>query len=226
MKRQTRTMLLNAATGIAIAATAALVLLPASVSAAPAEATTAVNVRAAPSTDARVVNRLRAGEVVDVQECNRGWCYVDTRGNDGWVNAQYLRNPGQPGQPGVNLGFTIQWPQGNTFQFGINTPGSNPPPANPPRPPRPPAPPPPPSISEACFYERSSFRGESLCVEAGDQIADLRRWGGEISSIENQDGLEVTVCTRTRLRGDCRTYTTSARQLGRFDDAIMSLRVD
>jgi hypothetical protein len=218
MKRQTRAFLLNAATGIAIAATAALVLLPTVASAAPAVANAFVNVRAQPSTGAPVVNTLNAGEAVDVQECQGSWCYVVASGNDGWVASRFL---GQPGSPGASVGFSIQGPNGNTFQFGINAP-SEPPPNNPP-----------PMIDdepiytgEACFYSRSQYRGGSFCVEAGDEISDLGDWDGDISSIENPDGLDITVCTRTRFRGDCRTYTTSARSLGGFDDEISSIAVD
>lgn len=218
MKRQTRAFLLNAFTGIAIAATAALVLLPTVASAAPATANAFVNVRASPSTGSPVVNTLNAGEAVDVQECQGSWCYVVASGNDGWVSSRFLST----GAPGVGINFGITGPNGNTIQFGVNTP--NPPPPNPP----------PPVIDdepvfndgEVCFYSRTQYRGDSFCVEAGDEIANLDQWDGEISSIENPDGFDVTVCTRTRFRGDCRTYTTSSRSLGAFDDAIASVSVD
>lgn len=216
MKRQTRTLLLNAATGVAIAATAALVFMPAVASAAPAVASTFVNVRANPSTSARVVNTLQRGQQVEVTECEGSWCFVEAPGRDGWVAAQFL-NGIQP-QSGVDLGFDITGPGGNTFRFGINAPVTVQPQPQPPVVE--------PSFGEACFYDRSQYRGDSFCVEGGEQIADLGDWDGEISSIENLDGLDVTVCTRTRFRGDCRTYTTSARSLGRFDDSIASIRVE
>ena len=215
MKRQTRAFLLNAFTGIAIAATAALVLLPTVASAAPATATAFVNVRAQPSSGSPVVNTLNAGEAVDVQECQGSWCYVVATGNDGWVANKFLSNAG----PGVGINFGITGPNGNTIQFGVNTP----PPANPP-----------PVIDdepvfddgEVCFYSRTQYRGNSFCVQPGDEIADLDQWDGEISSIENPGGFDVTVCTRTRFRGDCRTYTTSSKSLGAFDDEIASVSVD
>lgn len=215
MKRQTRTFLLNAATGIAIAATAALVLMPTIASAAAGTATTFVNVRSAPSSTARVVNTLDAGEAVDVQGCEGGWCYVGANGNDGYVSQRYLSISG----PGVDIGFTVQGPQGNSVTFGFNTDNSV-------KTPPPPVDDDEPLDGEACFFENSQYRGGSFCVAAGDYIPNLGGWDGDISSIENPDGLDVTVCTRTNLRGECRTYTTSARSLGRFNDNITSLSVD
>lgn len=219
MKRQTRALLLNTATGIAIAATAALVFLPTIASAAPATASTFVNVRQNPTPGSRVVNTLERNEAVDVQECRGSWCYVVADGPDGWVAAQYLKSS----QP--NLSFGITGPNGNTIQFGVNVPNTNPPPPNRPNP-RPPVPPVAENDGEACFFARSNFRGDDFCVQAGDRIPNLDDWSGEISSIDNPDELDVTVCTRTNFRGDCRTYTTSSRSLGRFDDTIASVRVD
>jgi uncharacterized protein YraI len=214
MKRQTRQFLLKAATGVAIVATAAAIMMPTVASAAPATATAFVNVREQP-VNGRVVNTLERGEQVDVQECQGSWCYVIASGQDGWVSASYLT--GVKPQAGVQFGFTI--PGGPTVQFGFGDP---PPPTRPtPRPP-----PPVFDDGEACFYESTRYRGGNFCVAVGDEIPDLGGWAEDISSIENPDGFDVTVCTRTRYRGTCRTYTSSARTLGTFDDAIVSLRVD
>jgi uncharacterized protein YraI len=209
MKRQTRAFLLNAFTGIAIAAAAALVLMPTVASASPAAATTFVNVRADASSSARVVNTLERGESVDVLECRGSWCYVEASGNDGWVAKQYLT--AGSGQPGVSIGIGP-----NGLSLGVTVPGTSV--ADDEEPIY--------SDGEACFYERSQYRGRSFCIAAGDEIPDLGGWTEDISSLDNPDGLDVTVCTRSRMRGDCRTYTTSARSLGRFDDAIASVTVD
>ena len=75
------------------------------------------------------------------------------------------------------------------------------------------------------MFSRVLFRS-SFCVDEGTTIRDLDDWAGEISSFRNPDGLEVTLCTRTRLRGDCRTYTSGARSLGGLDDEVDSLRVE
>lgn len=211
MKRQTRAVLLNAATGIAIAATAALVLMPSVASAAPGSATTFVNVRADSSSNARVVNTLERGERVEILECRGSWCYVEASGNDGWVAKQFLSSGAV--SPGVEIGIGR-----NGLSFGVTVPGTAVPDEDEEEPEL--------VDGEACFYERTQYRGGSFCVQVGDSIPDLGGWTGDISSIENPDGLDVTVCTRTRLRGDCRTYTTNARSLGRFDDTIVSLSVD
>jgi uncharacterized protein YraI len=211
MKRQTRAFLLNAATGIAIAATAALVLMPSVASAAPGTATTFVNVRAQASSDAQIVNTLERGEAVEIVRCESFWCYVEASGEDGWVAKEYLST--SPGKPGVSIGIGS-----NGLTFGVTIPDT--------------------TVpdeyddeeeyvdGEACFYERTRYRGNSFCVQVGDYIPNLSGWSERISSIENPEGLEVTVCTRTNLRGDCRTYTTSSRSLGSFDDEIVSLSVD
>jgi uncharacterized protein YraI len=62
--------------------------------AAPAEATSAVNVRTGPGTSYRVVDQLYAGENVDVHGCRGGWCEVSHSGPDGWVSANYLGRGG------------------------------------------------------------------------------------------------------------------------------------
>lgn len=209
MKRQTRQLILNVAAGLAIAATAAVVLMPGVATAAPASATQAVNVRADPSTSARIVDRLRPGEQVDVQRCRTGWCYVITSDNEGWVSAQYLA--GIRPQSNVQFGFSIDSTGKPSVQFGINT--------------RPPAVDDEDDVAEVCFYERTRMRGQELCLDEGEQIRDLDDFADEISSIDNPDRLSVTVCTDTRFRGDCRTYSTSSNSLGGFDDDIESIRV-
>lgn len=228
MKRQTRELILNIAAGVAIAATAAVVLMPASVSAAPATATSNVNVRSGPGPSYGVVDLLRAGQTVDVGECRGSWCFVTTRGGEGWVSSSYLSGGGGGGRgPEVigpaNPGLGINIGPGGV-SIGVGTPP--PPNAGPGRPGRPgwDRPPPRPRLSEACFYDRSRYGGESFCMEEGESIRRLGGWADRISSIENRDGLEITVCYEDNFR-DCRTYTSSATRLGDFDDSIRSIQV-
>lgn len=68
----------------------ALLATTAAASAAPAFATNNVNVRSGPGTGYAVVDSLRRGERVDVQYCRGSWCFVEKRGPDGWVSANYL----------------------------------------------------------------------------------------------------------------------------------------
>jgi len=217
MNRQTRKMLLNIATGIAVAATAAVVFLPAAY-AAPGVVTSNINVRSGPGTNYAVVDTVRRGTQVDVQQCQGSWCYIAKSGPDGWVSASYLSaaggQPVNPQQPGLSFGFTVG-PNGPSFNIGVGQQ----PQVQPPRPPVIQ-----PVYGEVCFYDRTRFRGESFCLEQGDSTRNLGNWADRISSIENTDGLQVQVCSESNFR-DCRTYTTSASSLGDFDDYIVSVRV-
>ena len=105
----------------------ALLATAGSAFAAPAYATSNVNVRSGPGTGYGQVDVLRRGEQVDVQYCRGSWCFIEKRGPDGWVSASYL-DRGRPNNGG--------WDD-NDWDYG---PGwNNPPPVyNPPRPPRPP----------------------------------------------------------------------------------------
>lgn len=58
--------------------------------AAPAYASSTVNVRSGAGTGYAVVDVLRRGERVDVDYCRGSWCYVNKSGPDGWVSANYL----------------------------------------------------------------------------------------------------------------------------------------
>lgn len=202
MKNQTRKLLLNLATAVAIAATATVVFVPAAAFAAAMTATTNANVRASPG--GPVVGVLPRGTTVEVLDCGGGWCELEA---GGFVSSSLLRSGGEVGV-GISIGT-------GGFGISIGTPR-------------------PPvvidddddefDIGEVCFYERTRYRGDSFCVEEGTSIRNLREWSDRISSIENPDGLRVTVCM-DRGYGDCRTYTSSARSLGEFDDEISSIRV-
>ena len=219
MNRYKRQMLLNIATGVAVAATALVVFLPAA-NAAPGTVTTNVNVRSGPGTSYGVVDTVRRGEQVDVQRCDGSWCYIAKPGPDGWVSSSYLSSGGRPvnsAQPGVSFGFQIGG-DGPTINFGV---GNNQP-QRPGRPGRPPVIEP--VRDEVCFFDRTSFRGDSFCLGAGDSTRDLRSWADRISSIDNPGRYEVQVCSEANYR-NCRTYTTSASSLGDFDDYVVSVRV-
>jgi len=62
--------------------------------AAPAWATTNVNVRDGAGTGFPVVDVLRRGERVDIDFCRGSWCFVNRRGPDGWVSANFLSRGG------------------------------------------------------------------------------------------------------------------------------------
>lgn len=216
MNRNTRKMLLNVATGVAVAATAAVVFLPAAY-AAPGTVTSNVNVRSGPGTNYGVVDTVRSGTQVDVQQCQGSFCYIAKPGPDGWISSNYISTGGrgpsqQPQQPGISLNI----PGGPQITIGG---GGN---QNPP--PRPPVVEQPDYAGEVCFYDRTRFRGESQCLESGDSVRNLGDFADTISSIDNPDGMNVQVCSEANFR-NCRTYTTSASSLGDFDDYIVSIRV-
>jgi len=253
MNRQTHKMLLKLVTGLAVAAAAAFVSLPAA-QAAPGVVTSNVNVRSGPGTGYAVVTAIPSGTQVDVQRCDGGFCYIEGRRVSGWISAQYLSaggRPVNPGNPGLSFGFSVGGPGGPNINIGVGNNNGGPRPGNPgpfPSDPGRPGPfpgngngngnpgpfpgngngngpgrPPVYQDAEVCFYDRTRFRGDSECYESGDSVRDLGRNSGEYLSLENEDGLTVQVCADRNFR-DCRTYTTSASSLASFGD-VVSLRI-
>lgn len=106
----------------------ALLATTAAAFAAPAYVTANVNVRSGPGTGYGVIDTMRRGEQVDVQQCRGSWCFIEKRGPDGWVSASYLARGG-----GGN-----NWDNGWDNGGGWNNPRPPRPPHWNPRPPRPP----------------------------------------------------------------------------------------
>jgi uncharacterized protein YraI len=226
MRIQTRKILLRAATAAAVLCTAAVIFMPAVASAAAFTASTTVRVHERPSLTSPVIDQLRPGETVDIGGCRQGWCYITTDG--GFVSSSYLRNNGAVVSPNFNLNFNF--PQGSFsigtsgVQIGIGTP---PPPPVRPGPGRPGHDDGPGAHGrrQVCFFSDPGYDGQSLCLDRGDQMASLPRgWNNRISSFTNRRGYAVTIC-RERGFDRCRTYTTSASSLGRYDNNISSIRV-
>ncbi|WP_323014831.1 SH3 domain-containing protein [Devosia sp.] len=217
MNRLSRKLMLKIATGVAVAATALVVFLPAA-NAAPGVVTGNVNVRSGPGTNYAVVDTLVRGTQVDVQRCQGSWCYVEKPGPDGWVSASYLSAQGRPvnpSQPGLSFGFTIGGPDGPQINIGVGNGNIGPrPPVIRPEPPRP-------SRAQACFFEYDRMGGDSFCLRPGES----QRVRGGIGSIENRAGLTVELCTDRGRRDDCRTYTTGANSLGWFGNSVSTVRV-
>ena len=219
MKRQTRKMMLNLATGVALAATAAVVLTPATATAAPGYATASVNIRSGPGTNFQVLGQLSRGQAVEVVECASRWCQIEVRGRTGYVSRSYIAagsggggNPplviggggGTPaGKSSISFGFGVGT-NGPSFQFGVNQPQ--------------------PQSSEVCFYDRTSYRGNVFCLDDGERIRNLS--GYSVSSIRNQAGYDVTVCSDPGFSGSCRTYVSSTTSLGFLNGDVGSVRID
>jgi hypothetical protein len=219
MKTKTKKTLLRAATATAIVCAAAVVFMPVAASAAPAVAASAVNVRGGPGTSYPILDTLRPGEAVDVLGCRSGWCYVQKSGPDGYVSANYLRRSsgGTTFEPNFNLSFSF--PQGS-FSIGSGGVSIGVGPGRPDRPP--------PSGSmpgDVCFYSGQDYSGSRFCMDEGDMTPYVgAAWNNRISSIRNPDGFDVTVCDDAGY-DICRTYRTSARSLGSFDNEISSIRI-
>jgi uncharacterized protein YraI len=116
----------------AAVATIVLAASAAGVFAAPASATSNVNVRSGPGTGFHVVSQLVRGQHVEVEGCEAGWCYVSQRGVDGWVSAQYLTARAASNRPNFykNFGTLPHRP-------GYNRPHPDRPSFHKPQPPRP-----------------------------------------------------------------------------------------
>lgn len=226
MKIQTKRNLLRAATATAVVCAAAVVFLPAVASAAPATATSGVNVRSGPGTSYQVIGGLSSGQRVDVQGCRSGWCYIN--GPTGYVSASYLRaeDTATQMQPNFNLGFsfpqgsvTIGTGNGGSLSIGLGTP------SQPTQPDRPVPTPPGGTYGKACFFSGAGYTGQSFCLGSGEHSVYVGpTWNNRISSISNRSHLNVTACNDAGY-DVCRTYTTSASNLGSFDNVISSIRV-
>jgi uncharacterized protein YraI len=82
----------NKRIGLIVALAAGLLALGVeAASAAPGEATAKANVRQGPGTQYKIVDSVKAGELVDIAKCVDGWCYIGKVGTDGWVAQAYLK---------------------------------------------------------------------------------------------------------------------------------------
>ena len=214
MKTKTKQNLLRAATAVSIVCAAALVFLPAAASAAPAVATSSVNVRSGPGTSYSIIDTLSRGELVDVGGCRSGWCYLTDE--DGYVSSAYLRRGSSSGvtmEPNFNLSFNF--PQGS-ISLGTGGVSVGVGPGRPPSGSMP---------GDVCFYSGTDYQGSRFCMDQGELTPYVGpQWNNRISSIRNPDGFTVLVCDDAGY-DICRTYRTSARSLGSFDNEISSIRI-
>lgn len=185
--------------------TAMLLIGTAAAFADPGVAKSGVNVRSGPGTEFAKLGALKAGEVVDVEECKGSWCFVDRQsGKDGWVAANYLKpvaieDDAEEDDKDVpfNFGVTVG-PSGPSISFGIG----NPPPA------------PPPSSDKACFYTGPHFTGTSACVAIGASSNFLiPGWDNEVESFKIIGAGKVEICRDPNFGGGCVVYSSSRSTL-------------
>jgi len=188
--------ILKSTTIAALAAVAALATATAAL-AAPAAATGAVNVRTGPGTSYAKVDTLAKGEIVDVIQCQSGWCYIEHDGPDGWVSANYLGAVGNtPDKPDVNFQIGVG-PGGIQFGFGV---GDNSITFTPPAAP----------VPQICLHDGANYTGAKNCYPVGTVINSLPGfWNDRASSISVQAGATVTVCRHAGFAGVCQTYNSN-----------------
>lgn len=85
-----------------------------------------VDVYAGPGSQFRVVDRLHAGERLNIQQCRHGFCFITHRGPDGWVSARvlarYVPNPTPPPPiyrpfPSYGWGWHSHWHHGHYWHY-------------------------------------------------------------------------------------------------------------
>lgn len=196
----------------AIISTATLLIGTSAALAQPGVATGGVNVRSGPGTSFSKLGSLKAGEVVDVQECQGSWCYVDRQsGKDGWVAANYLKpvaiqddaeEDEEDDDIPFNFGVTVG-PNGPSISFGV---GNQPAP--------PPQPQPNPAGDKACFYTGIHFTGQSACVNIGANSTFLvPGWDNEVESFKIIGNGKVEICRDPNFGGGCAVYVSSQSSL-------------
>lgn len=150
-----------------VAASLALTISAGSAAAVEATATNAVNVRTGPGASYAKVDTLFAGEVVEITECQSGWCFVQHPGPDGWVSGSYLAATGSPGSGSSAAGDAAAAIIFGTILGAILN--NNPPPAPPPAPA--PALPYGPDTCKPGFVWRDAIPGDHVCVAPARRTA-------------------------------------------------------
>jgi hypothetical protein len=81
----------------------------------------------------------------------------------------------------------------------------------------------------ACFYEDADYRGDSFCLQTGEDLSRLASEANDrISSIRIYGRAEVRVFRDSSFRGASERFDTSIRNLGsdNWNDQISSIRVE
>lgn len=156
-----------------------------------AEAATAispVNVRAGPGTGNRVLDILTEGEAVNITECQRGWCFVEHNGPNGWVSGNFLNR-----DPNAILAEEADAASSGNFNFEIGT-----------------GPAPNENQAQVCFFGGENYTGPSACFAAGAQDPELTGfWARRISSIRMVGEAKVKLCNQAFFEGYCHTFGTN-----------------
>jgi hypothetical protein len=78
----------------------------------------------------------------------------------------------------------------------------------------------------ACFYMDEDYRGDSFCVNSGEQLRNVGdRFNDRISSIRVFGRARVTVYENENFSGASRSYNHDIPNLGNFNDKTTSLEI-
>ncbi|WP_421701367.1 SH3 domain-containing protein [Aliiroseovarius sp.] len=186
-----------------------------------AQATDAVarvdlNVRTGPGTSYGVIDTLRAGELVEVIECQRDrWCYVDHDGPNGWVSSGYLETAPADRGTGRDCRLELRF-DGDRPRLSVV--------CDDPEPPTDPLPAP--STDLACFYDGAGFSGAHFCLGGGRFDRLDNGFNNRISAISIEGEARARVCTEPGQRGLCWVVSGDTPGLGPLvDNKISSLAV-
>ncbi len=204
-----------------LVAVAAFFAATGGVEAAPASATTHLNVRSGPGAGFSVIDTLDPGEVVDMTECQAsGWCYITHAGPSGWVSSTYLTAVPGAGVPDpgcrFNLVITADGPRFSiTCGDGSGGAGAGAGGAAPPA-----------GTNQVCFYDDPNYTGAGFCrgpVLLNSLPADA---DDRITSVLINGAVEVRLCQDINLGGYCRVVSNSEGQLGGLlNNRVSSLQV-
>ncbi|MET3927633.1 SH3 domain-containing protein [Devosia sp. 2618] len=167
-----------------------------------------LNLRDGPGRSFNALAEIPIGEAMVLLRCQDDYCLVSrSNGQRGWVletgTTRQDRRTGAPLAGGANSG-------GMTANPGIVI-GREAPPFLSERP-------------QACFYEHINYGGRSFCMNPNVFYANLAEsmgfWNDAISSIKITGPLTVKFCQHAYEKGECRTITEGAGQLGIFNDRI------
>ncbi len=172
----------------------------------PASPRAASTSRSGPGTDYAKLGALKAGEVVEVEECKGSWCFVDRQsGKDGWV-APTISSPStsrdDADDEDVPVNFGVYRRPGRTHHFLRHRQSA----ARPARSP--------PEQRPGCFYTGVHFSGISACVAIGASSNFLiPGWDNEIESFKIIGTGTVEICRNPDFGGGCVVYSSSRSTL-------------
>ena len=189
-------------------------------SAVEASARSAVNIRTGPGTGYARVDALYAGEIVNITQCQRRWCYIEHPGPDGWVAGNYLVASGGSGGSASSGSGSSGSDAAAAAIFGAiiggiigSSSSSSPAPAPAPAPALPYGP----DTCKSGYVWREAIPGDHICVHPSRRTAAAREnsiAGSRVNPAGGSHGANTCkrgFVWREAYRGDVVCVTTSRR---------------